>query len=91
MLKPADVTRKSRNTIKTKYSNHEHNKTQETKKPKNSPQVENNKIDDLERKINSIQKESLKTIIQMQKDEFIQALNDEDGNVNPNPWHIIIN
>ena len=25
----------------------------------------------------------------MQKDEFIQALNHENGNVNPHPWHII--
>ncbi|CAB4023654.1 Scavenger receptor cysteine-rich type 1 M130 [Paramuricea clavata] len=63
-----------------------------TSKSKNSKQPnENNKVSELRQKIKKVEqeRESLKTIIQIQKEEFRQALNSKDDNKTQRPWHVI--
>ena len=63
-----------------------------TSKSKSSKQQnENNKVSELKQKIKKVEleRESLKTIIQIQKEEFRQALNSKDDNETQRPWLVI--
>ena len=89
-LKPRHDERKTRKATKPKNSHHEQGKNRKSMKPKIPIQAENNKINELERTIKNMEQEneSLKTIMQIQKDEFNQALSVKEDNENHRPWQI---